>query len=84
MSRRREVIERYLEEVVLRAIPILAYDRPAAEWHASERSRLASKGETPSFADGQIAAIAHVHDLTVVTFNETDFRRFEGIIVTSW
>jgi tRNA(fMet)-specific endonuclease VapC len=83
-SRRREIIERYLDEVVLTAIPILAYDRPAAEWHANERARLASRGETPSFADGQIAAIAHVHDLTVVTFNEADFRRFEGLKVTRW
>jgi hypothetical protein len=53
-SRRREVIERYLEEVVLPAIPILAYDQRAADWHASERARLASSGDTPSFADGQI------------------------------
>lgn len=83
-SRRREVIERYLEEVVLPAIPILAYDRPAADWHASERARLVSIGETRSFADGQIAAIAHVHDLTVVTFNEGDFRRFDALQVTTW
>ncbi len=83
-SRRREVIERYLEEVVLPAIPILPYDRPAAEWHATERARLAASGQTPSFADGQIAAIAHIHDLTVVTFNEADFRRFEGLQVTTW
>ena len=83
-SRRREVIERYLEEVILPAIPILAYDRPAAEWHARERARLVASGETPSFADGQIAAIAHIYDLTVVTFNEADFRRFEGLRVTKW
>lgn len=83
-SRRREVVERYLEEVVLTAIPILAYDQASAEWHASERARLVSRGETPSFADGQIAAIAHVHDLTVVTFNDADFRRFEGLEVTTW
>lgn len=83
-SRRRDVVERYLGEVVRPSIPILVYDRAAAEWHARERARLASKGETPSFADGQIAAIAHVHDLTVVTFNEADFRRFEGLHVTTW
>ena len=83
-SRRRDVIERYLEEVVLPAIPILAYDQSAAEWHALERARLVAKGETPSFADGQIAAIAHVHDLTVVTFNEADFKGFEGPHVTVW
>lgn len=83
-SRRREVVERYLDEVVLPAIPILAYDHAAAEWHARERARLVAKGETPSFADGQIAAIAHVHDLTVVTFNKADFRRFAGLQVTMW
>ena len=83
-SRRREVVERYLEEVILPSIPILGYDHPAAEWHARERARLVSRGQTPSFADGQIAAIAHVHDLTVVTFNEADFRHFDGLRVTKW
>ncbi len=83
-SRRKKIIERYLEEVILPTIPILAYDRPAADWHARERARLASRGETPSFADGQIAAIAHVHELTVVTFNKAGFRHFEGLEVTSW
>jgi len=83
-SRRREAIERYLDEVVLGTIPILDYDRAAAEWHASERARLAARGETPPFADGQIAAIARVHDLTLVTLNDTDFRRFHGLRVLSW
>ncbi|MDP9361090.1 MAG: type II toxin-antitoxin system VapC family toxin [Acidobacteriota bacterium] len=83
-SRRRVAIERYLEEVVLTTMPILDYDRAAAEWHASERARLAARGETPPFVDGQIAAIAHVHDLILVTFNATDFKRFEGIRVLSW
>ena len=83
-SKRRDVVERYLEEVVLATIPIFDYDRPAAEWHARERARLTARGETPSFADGQIAAIAHVHDLTIVTLNEVDFRRFEGLQVTRW
>jgi len=83
-SRRREAIERYLDEVVLGTIPILDYDRAAAEWHARERARLAARGETPPFADGQIAAIARVHDLTLVTLNDTDFRRFHGLRVLSW
>ncbi len=84
LSRRREAIEMYLEDVVLATIPILDYDRAAAEWHATERARLAGRGETPPFADGQIAAIARVHSLAIVTFNETDFRRFRGLRVTGW
>lgn len=83
-SRRRLAIERYLDEVVLATMPILDYDRAAAEWHAGERARLAARGETPPFIDGQIAAIAHVHELILVTFNDSDFRRFEGVRVLSW
>ena len=84
VSRRRDAIEKYLKDVVLATIPILDYDREAAEWHARERSRLAARGETPPFADGQIAAIARTHDLTLVTFNDADFRRFQGLRVQSW
>jgi tRNA(fMet)-specific endonuclease VapC len=83
-SRKRDVIERYLEEVVLTSMPILGYDREAAEWHAAERARLTARGETPPFVDGQIAAIARVHDLTVVTFNVSHFLRFDGLAVVSW
>ena len=83
-SRRREAIERYLDEVVLAAMPILDYDRLAADWHAAERARLTARGETPPFVDGQIAAIARVRDLTLVTFNDGDFRRFEGLRVLTW
>ena len=83
-SRRRTAIERYLEEVVLASFPILDYDRPAAEWHARERSRLEAAGKTPPFIDGQIAAIASVHDLMLVTANKADFRGFKGLRVQSW
>jgi tRNA(fMet)-specific endonuclease VapC len=84
LSRRRQVIQQYLDEVVLIAMPILDYDRAAAEWHASERARLAARGETPPFVDGQIAAVAAIHELILVTLNESDFRRFEGVRIVSW
>jgi tRNA(fMet)-specific endonuclease VapC len=83
-SRRRSVIERYLADVVLPTMPILDYDRTAAEWHASERARLAGEGRTPPFTDGQIAAIARVNDLVLVTLNDGDFRRFKGIRIRRW
>jgi tRNA(fMet)-specific endonuclease VapC len=83
-SRRRHAIERYIDEVVLTTMPILDYDRAAAEWHAGERARLQARGDVPPFADGQIAAIAHVNDLILVTRNETDFKRFQGLSVQSW
>jgi tRNA(fMet)-specific endonuclease VapC len=83
-SRRRDAIVRYLDEVVLATMPILDYDRAAADWHAKERARLVLRGETPPFADGQIAAIAHVNELILVTFNDVDFRRFQGLRALSW
>lgn len=83
-SRRRDAIERYLEDVVLATMPIVEYDRAAAEWHASERARLMNRGQAPPFVDGQIAAIAHIHELTLVTFNDADFRRFQGVRIVTW
>ena len=84
VSRRREAIERYLEDVVLASFPILDYDRAAAEWHARERVRLEAVGKTPPFVDGQIAAIACANDLVLVTANKSDFRGFKGLRVESW
>jgi tRNA(fMet)-specific endonuclease VapC len=83
-SSRKEAIERYLEEVVLASFPILDYDRMAAEWHARERVRLEAAGRTPPFIDGQIAAIARVNDLVLVTGNKADFRGFKELRVEAW
>ena len=83
-SRRRAAIERYLEEVVRASLPILDYDQTAADWHAIERERLAAKGNPTSFVDGQIAAIAYVNDLILVTANTRDFEQYENLDVRSW
>ncbi len=83
-SRRREAIERYLEDVVLANLPVLNYDREAADWHARERARLSAAGRTPPFVDGQIAAIAFVNGLAVATSNARHFADFEGVRVESW
>ena len=44
----------------------------------------ASADALPSAADGQIASIARVNELVVVTANVKDFRRFEGLEVQNW
>lgn len=82
-SKRRDAIALYLDRVVS-GMPILDYDRTAAEWHARERARLAAAGTPPQYPDAQIAAIAHVNGLILVTFNEADFRRFDGLRVLNW
>ena len=63
---------------------ILPYDDRAAEWHAKERARLSVKGSTPSFVDGQIAAIAQVNGLILVTRNIDDFKPFDGLKIENW
>lgn len=83
-SRRRTAIERYLDDVVSASFPILDYDRRAADWHAVERARLVAAGRTPTFVDGQIAAIARVNELMLVTLNDADFREFRGLRIRSW
>ena len=83
-SKKRSAIEAYLEDVVRSVLPILPYDQEAATWNARERARLSKRGRPPSAADGQIAAIASVNDLIVVTANVKDFRRFKDLVVEDW
>jgi tRNA(fMet)-specific endonuclease VapC len=83
-SRRRTMVQEYLNGVVWMSMPILDYDAAAAEWHATERARLTAQGWTPPFQDGQIAAIAFVNNLTLVTLNVPDFKRFDGLTVINW
>ena len=83
-SRRRERFEHYIDTVVLANFPILEYDREAADWHALERARLSALGRTPPFTDGQIAAIAHVNGLILVTGNGRDFEGFQGLRLEDW
>jgi tRNA(fMet)-specific endonuclease VapC len=83
-SKKRRAIEAYLEEAVRSALPILPYDEEAAGWHARERARLAKRGRPPSASDGQVAAIARVNDLVLVTANLKDFRRFQGLKMEDW
>ena len=83
-SRRRTAIERFLAEVIEATIPIIAYDAGAAAWHGVERARLQGLGSAPSFADGQIAAVARVNGLILVTRNVKDFQQFREIRIEDW
>lgn len=83
-SAKREAIERYLDEVIAVSVAILPYDEKAADWHAAERARLVADGCTPTFVDGQIAAIAAINGLTLVTLNRADYRNYHGIELEDW
>lgn len=83
-SKRRRAIEAYLEEEVKVKLPILPYTKEAAEWFAKERARLIAIGQTPSYADGQIAAIAKVNNLILVTRNVADYANFQDLQIENW
>jgi tRNA(fMet)-specific endonuclease VapC len=77
-GKRKEGLREYMREVVTR-MHALPYDARAAEWHA-----LDAAGRTMPYADGQIAAVAVVNALTLVTANVRDFRYVEGLRVENW
>jgi len=82
-GKRRRTIE-VIVDTISAALVILPYDANAAAWHARERARLTRLGRPPPFVDGQIAAIASVNHLVLVTRNVRDFSGFTGIDVESW
>ena len=83
-SGRRRDLEHYLFDTLRPVLTILPFDQRAAEWHAAERARLGGIGLTPPFVDSQIAAVAIVNDLTLVTANTADFANFDGLSVEDW
>jgi tRNA(fMet)-specific endonuclease VapC len=83
-GKRRAALEAYLHDVVLASFPVLAYDETAAHWHGHERARLEGLGRPAPYVDGQIAAIARVNELVLVTVNVKDFARFKEVEVENW
>jgi len=81
---RRVAIEAYLEHVVRESFSILPYDEVAAAWHGRERARLEALGRPAPYVDGQIAAIAQVNSLVLVTANARDFTHFRDLKVEDW
>jgi tRNA(fMet)-specific endonuclease VapC len=82
-GQRKDGIGRYLQDVV-GVLPILSYDAVAARIHAELRSNQERIGEAMPFVDGQIAAIAMAHGLTLVTRNTKDFANITGLRLTNW
>ncbi len=83
LSRKRDAIERFLRETAQK-MPILPYEKTAAEWFAQERARLTQTGRPPSYPDRQIAAIAATNNLILVTRNMADFADFAELTLENW
>lgn len=82
-GKRRDAIERYLTDVV-GSLPVLPYDAAAARIHAEIRVDRERSGIVLPFVDGQIAAIAIAHGLTLVTRNQLDFSTVPGLRLANW
>jgi tRNA(fMet)-specific endonuclease VapC len=82
-GRRRDALQDYLR-IVAASWPVLPYDERAADWHGRTRAQAEASGTTRPFADLQIAAIAVVNGLTLVTRNPKDVEGLAGLAVTSW
>ena len=71
-------------EATLANTTVLAFDTGAARVYGELRAELERLGTPIGDADTRIAAIALVHDLTVVTANVRHFERVPGLPVENW
>jgi tRNA(fMet)-specific endonuclease VapC len=69
---------------VLGAIEILPFSEPADRQYGQIRAVLEGGGTLIGANDLLIGAHALAEGLTVVTANETEFRRFPGLVVENW
>lgn len=69
---------------LLQKIDVLPLEPPAEHHYADIRYTLEHAGETIGANDLWIAAHARVLDATLVTANEREFRRVQGLRVENW
>ena len=78
-SEQRRARRQSFVEGVFSFLPILPFDLDVARVHARISADLSRQGTIIGSHDLIIAATAFCHHLTVVTGNEREFRRIEGI-----
>ncbi len=83
-SKRKTQLQSYLSMLSDNGLMILPYEQTAAEWFAQQRATLKAQGKTAAYADGEIAAIAIVNNLTLVTRNVDDFRCYGNLMLDNW
>lgn len=80
----REPANRALIAKLRRRYRVLRYGPAAAEEYAAIRAHLAGLGTPIGPNDTKIAAIARLHNLTVVTHNTAEFGRVPGLRIDDW
>jgi predicted nucleic acid-binding protein len=82
-SRKSDLLKWWLDGVVAR-FTLLPYDPRCALWLGRERARLTGNGRIAPRADGEIASVAVVNDLVLVTRNTADFQNFTDLKMENW
>lgn len=75
---------RRVEELILSAGLVVAFDEPSARVYGSLRAALERGGRPLAEPDLRIASIALARDLTLVTGNTRHFGRVPGLRVENW
>lgn len=83
-GKRKQGLVEVLEMLRKNGFEVLPFCREAAEWLAMERIRLKRQGITPTKYDSEIAAVAVVNNLIIVTRNVDDFKICAGVRVENW
>jgi tRNA(fMet)-specific endonuclease VapC len=82
-SQFREQAARQLSELI-GLLPVMNLPPEAGQLYGAIRAALEAKGETIGNNDLWIAAHAKAADLTLVTSNEREFRRIQGLKIQNW
>jgi len=82
-SAKRSMLMQWLDEI-LKDFDLLPYDHHCGLWLGRERARLTAIGKPSPHTDGEIASIAAINELTLVTRNTIDFQNFSGLRVENW
>lgn len=83
-GKRKQELTDYLTTLAEDGFTILPFCQNAAEWLAHEKARLKKRGIISSKYDNEIAAVAMVNDLTLVTRNTDDFIIFDELRLENW
>lgn len=83
-SKRKTQLQSYLSTLQDNGLIIIPYEKTAAEWFALQRASLKRQGKTVTYAEGEIASIAAVNNLTLVTRNIGDFVNYKNLKLDNW